>query len=225
MYLYLEEYCKMPTHGLRQVLYYRRAGPTQNTNNNRRQRQVPSISLFLFYTVDRRRYSFEADSIVNYCPTRRHIASVVSSLTSSYIITMSRMKEFHSTAPRTLFSKSLRFGMLCSHLFLLLTFLLSTICLCSSSEELRIIDPILSGQREGPLSTTSIAQSQPHRQLIKKEGYVSLLVVRVSGLDKSPSMDKAFLYNSIFDKEASLRWQYHKCSAESSTLYPPTRKC
>jgi hypothetical protein len=112
-----------------------------------------------------------------------------------------------------------------SHLFLLLTFLLSTMCLCSSSEESLIIDPIFAGPQESPLSITSTTQSEHHRQLVEKEGNISLLVVRVSGRNSSggnssPSMDSASLYNSIFVKEASLRKQYDKCSAGKLNIYP-----
>jgi hypothetical protein len=109
-----------------------------------------------------------------------------------------------------------------SHLFLLLAFLLSTLSRCNSSEESLIIDTLSSGRLEGPLSITSTDQPQPtpHRQLVNKEGDVSLLVVRVSGLDRSPSLDNAFLYKSIFVTEASLRWQFYKCSAGKLNIVP-----
>jgi hypothetical protein len=111
-----------------------------------------------------------------------------------------------------------------SHLFLLQAFLLSTVSLCYSSEERIIIDPISSGRQEGPLSTTSTAQSQPRRQLVEAEGEVSLLVVRVLGLDKSPSMDKDALFNSIFVTEASPRQQFYKCSAGKLNIMPTVKK-
>jgi hypothetical protein len=109
-----------------------------------------------------------------------------------------------------------------SHLFLPLVFLLSTLSQCYSSEGILIVDTISSGRLEGPLSITSTDQPQPtsHRQLVNKEGDVSLLVVSVSGLDRSPSLDNAFLYNSIFVKEASLRWQFYKCSAGKLNVVP-----
>jgi hypothetical protein len=112
---------------------------------------------------------------------------------------------------------------LSSNLVLLLALLLSTLSQCASSEESLIIDHISSGRLEGPLSVTSTARSQSHRQLIPKEGDVSLLVVRVMGLDKSPSMDKDALFNSIFVKEASLRQQYHKCSAGKLNVVPTNK--
>jgi hypothetical protein len=111
-----------------------------------------------------------------------------------------------------------------SRLFLLQAFLLSTLSLCYSSEERIIIDPISSGRQEGPLSTTSTAQSHRHRQLIQKEGDVSLLVVRVMGLDKSPRMDKDALFNSIFVKDASLRQQFNKCSAGKLNIMPTDKE-
>jgi hypothetical protein len=121
-------------------------------------------------------------------------------------------------------TKPSAFTRLRSHLFLLLALLLSTMCLCSSSEESLIDDPISSSRLKGTLSITSTAQpqSQPqhHRQLVEKEGDVTLLVVRVIGLDGSPSMNRASLHNSIFDKEASLRKQYYKCSAGKLNIYP-----
>jgi hypothetical protein len=108
------------------------------------------------------------------------------------------------------------------HLFLLLAFLLSALSLCAASEEPLIIDTISSGRLGSPSSITSIDQSQPatHRQLVNTEGDVSLLVVRVSGLDRSPSLDNAFLYNSIFVKDASLRQQFYECSTGKLNIIP-----
>jgi hypothetical protein len=120
-----------------------------------------------------------------------------------------------------------------SRVFMLLAFLLSTMRLCSSSEESLIVDPIFSdGQEEGPLSITSTDQfeSQPRRELVvEKEGNLSLLVVRVTGRDvigrdESPSMSTASLYNTIFIKEASPRQQYNKCSAGKLNIYPTDKR-
>jgi hypothetical protein len=114
-----------------------------------------------------------------------------------------------------------------SHLFLLLAFLLSTLSPCLSSEQILIVDPTTSGRVEGTFSTPSTTQLRPsnhHRQLVNKEGNISLLVVRVMGLDKSPSMDKGALFNSIFVKEASLGKQYHKCSAGKLNIMPTAKK-
>jgi hypothetical protein len=47
-----------------------------------------------------------------------------------------------------------------------------------------------------------------NRLLMNKEGNISLLVVRVMRLVKSPGMDKDALFNSIFCKEASRGRQY-----------------
>jgi hypothetical protein len=133
---------------------------------------------------------------------------------------MSKTNELKPTALKASGSKPSVTARPRFHLCLLLAFLLSTLSLCSSSEESLIIDPISSGGQEGPLSVTSTAQPQPHRQLVAKEGDVSLLVVRVSGRDRSPSMDNASLYNSIFVKEASLKQQYNKCSAGKLNVVP-----
>jgi hypothetical protein len=134
---------------------------------------------------------------------------------------MPETKEFQTTAMKASFPKPSAMRPR-SHLFLLLAFLLSNLSLCSSSEDPLINDTISSGRLEGPLSITSIDQSQPapHRQLIAKEGDVSLLVVRVSGRDRSPSLDNAFLYNSIFVKDASLRRQFYECSAGKLNVVP-----
>jgi hypothetical protein len=109
-----------------------------------------------------------------------------------------------------------------SHLFLLLAFLLSTLSQCYSSEEPPISNTTSASRLGGPLSITSTDQSQPapHRQLIDAEGDVSLLVVRVSGLDRSPSLSNAFLYESIFVKDASLKRQFYKCSAGKLNIIP-----
>jgi hypothetical protein len=122
------------------------------------------------------------------------------------------MNEFKPMASKASFPKPSATVRPHSNNFLLLTFLLSTLSLCSSSEETLIVDRL-----EG---LTSTAQPQPNRHLVEKEGDVSLLVVRVIGLDRSPSMDKDALFKSIFIKEASARQQYNKCSAGKLNIVP-----
>jgi hypothetical protein len=133
---------------------------------------------------------------------------------------MAKKKEFQPTVLKASWSKPSVIVKPSSHHFLLLAFLLSTVSMCSSSKESHIIDPISSGRQEVPLIITSTSQPQPHRHLIAKEGDVSLLVVRVSGRDRTPSMEKDNLFNSIFVKKASLRQQYHKCSAGKLNVVP-----
>jgi hypothetical protein len=70
---------------------------------------------------------------------------------------------------------------------------------------------------------------EPHRELIRGfgnvTGDVTLLVVRIIGKDrfgrvKETSMSNLELYDSIFVKEASLKWQYDKCSAGKLSMNP-----